>query len=141
MENILANFDSSESGTITTTNGEIIKNSAAQEKDAMKILLEGLDAGARKVNPLPGTHKMAKATATKHPASKHFVGASAENEPAPNAEQLDEVVDDRALMRDIQQHFPNDDMSVIQEWMASAEEFGQQLTVAEYATAPLLSYM
>lgn len=85
MLNILANLDGVESGTTTTADGQKKPNAAAQEKDAMKTLLEGLDAQQRSVNQMPGTHKMGKNTKSKHPASKYLVGGEYEDE-----EELDD---------------------------------------------------
>lgn len=74
MINILSNFNNADTGKMTTASGEVRQNTAKQEKDAMKALLEGLDAQQRSVNQMPGNHTMAKNTPTKHPAKDYLVG-------------------------------------------------------------------
>jgi len=100
MTNILKNFNNAEAGkgeVIDATTGKTKISDAANQNNAMKILLEGLDAAARSVNQMPAAHKMAKNTATKHPASNFLVGGE-EGEPKadkevvadePNADELD----------------------------------------------------
>ena len=75
MTNILRNFAGAEEGTgeITDAAGKTKVSTAATEKNAMKSLLEGLDAQQKSVNQMPGTHDMAK-NGAKHPASKYLVG-------------------------------------------------------------------
>jgi len=73
MTNILKNFAGA------GQENPVIIN-AAVEKDAMKILLEGLDSQQKSVNRMPAQHKMAKNTKTKHPASKYLVGGEFDDE-------------------------------------------------------------
>jgi len=81
MTNILRNFAGAEAGTgeITDATGKTKVSTAATEKNAMKSLLEGLDAQQKSVNQMPGTHKMAK-NGAKHPAEKFLVGGEFDNE-------------------------------------------------------------
>lgn len=133
MTNILKNFDGADSGAGTVTDaktGEQKVSTAAAEKNAMKSLLEGLDAQQKSVNQMPGTHTMAKATA-KHPAEKFLVGGEHDEESwmdQPGSGMLD-----ADIASVIQDKFPDDDMLDIMAWEASAEEYGQPLTVEEYA--------
>jgi hypothetical protein len=85
MLKILQGLDAAEKGKKV----DGTPSTAASEKNAMKALLEGLDAQQSSVNQMPATHKMAKATDTKHPASKYLVGGE-EGEP----EEGKEVVED-----------------------------------------------
>ena len=75
MTNILKNFAGagSKGGIIDAKTGERKVNHAAAEKNAMKAILEGLDAQQTSVNQMPSTHKMGK-NGAKHPASKFLVG-------------------------------------------------------------------
>jgi len=66
---------------VTPTKNKITDNAA------MKNILEGLDSAQKSVNQMPAQHKMAKNTATKHPASKFLVGGEYDDEP--NADELD----------------------------------------------------
>ena len=93
MTNILKNFASAGGDNpviVDSQTGEKKVINAAVEKDAMKILLEGLDSQQRGVNQMPAQHKMAKNTATKHPASNYLVGGE-EGEVPTGDEKLDEV--------------------------------------------------
>lgn len=74
---------------------ELITNNAA-----MKDLLEGLDAAQKGVKQMPGTHVMAKNTATKHPASNFLVGGEEGN---PEAGQ--EVVAEAGNLRSVKVTF------------------------------------
>jgi len=90
MTNILKNFNNAEGGkgkVIDAITGKTKISDAANQNNAMKILLEGLDSAQRSVNQMPAPHTMAKNTATKHPASKFLVGGEYEDEP--NADELD----------------------------------------------------
>lgn len=93
MTNILKNFSNAEGGTgiVTDANtGEQKESTAAAEKNAMRSLLEGLDAQQKSVNQMPSTHTMAKNTDTKHPASNFLVGGE-EGEPEAGKEVVDEL--------------------------------------------------
>jgi len=80
MTNILKNFAEVGNGTVTDAKtGEAKVNHAAQDKNAMKALLEGLDAQQKSVNQMPGTHNMAK-NGAKHPAEKFLVGGEFDDE-------------------------------------------------------------
>ena len=80
MNNILKNFAGAGSGTITDAKtGKAKVNHAVQEKNAMKAILEGLDAQQTSVNQMPSTHKMGK-NGAKHPASKFLVGGEFDEE-------------------------------------------------------------
>lgn len=98
MTNILKNFASagSEGGITDAKTGEKKVNHAATEKNAMKSLLEGLDAQQKSVNQMPSTHKMGK-NGTKHPASKFLVGGEFDDEreyPGPDDEYDEEEFHD-----------------------------------------------
>ncbi len=81
MNDILSNFTNAVNGDGTdTATGNLTVNAAAASKNQMKSLLEGLDATQKSVNQMPGTHKMGKSTATKHPASKYLVGGEFDEE-------------------------------------------------------------
>ena len=74
MTSILKNFATAGQGEITDAKtGKTKVNPATVEKNAMKSLLEGLDAQQKSVNQMPSTHKMGK-NGAKHPASKFLVG-------------------------------------------------------------------
>ena len=93
MTNILKNFASAGSESpvlIDSSTGEKKIINASVEKDAMKVLLERLDAQQSSVNQMPAQHKMAKNTKTKHPASNYLVGGEEGDVPA-GEEKLDEV--------------------------------------------------
>lgn len=82
MTNILRNFASAGTNDKITDaeTGELKVNPAREEKNAMKAILEGLDAQQKSVNQMPAQHKMAKSTATAHPASKYLVGGEFDDE-------------------------------------------------------------
>lgn len=85
MLNILKNLDAAKKGE----NVDGTPSLAASEKNAMKSLLETLDAGQRSVNQMPADHKMAKATTAKHPAKGYLVGGE-EGEPDAGDEVVNE---------------------------------------------------
>ena len=100
MTNILKNFAGagSEGGITDAKTGKAKINHAAQEKNAMKSILEGLDAQQKSVNQMPSTHRMGK-NGAKHPASKYLVGGEFDDDGWPARGMTSK--DDYALSPDV----------------------------------------
>jgi len=85
--------------------GALQKNNQTTMRGILDSIQEGLDANQRKVNQMPGPHKMRKAGAKKHPAGKFLVGGE-EGEPAVDTVDTvddtgwgDEMIEDLKLLQ------------------------------------------
>jgi len=135
MNDILKSFTNAENGEVVdSATGKTKQSPATAEKNAIKALLEGLDSAQRSVNQMPSTHKMAKNTASKHPAGKFLVGGE-DGEPDAGDEVVAEAIDSpRSVAIELKQLY-DDNENDVQRIADDSPEFYRAIMYTLYPRA------